>query len=114
MKTFDDKYPYSDAETVFIKPLAKLMDGMGDEHGFLPSWEGPPLVSPLAHCCLQPLDALKKACYQDLEKQVEQFLWLAFQFGICQGHAMRDGEVSDYKLVIEKFAAQSGGSRWVS
>lgn len=79
---------------------------MFDDGCLLPTgWEGPPLKSPLDHVCLQPQEALDKASclLQDsgmdrmaiLREQVRSVVWLAFQFGVCQGYAMREQEHAD-------------------
>lgn len=96
MTTFNHRFPYRDVEKAFMGQLMDCLEKAGSDDSFYGKWKGPLLTAPVDHICLQPQEVLDKLAYHlEWKDRAKRILWLAFQFGVCQGYAMRGQEHAD-------------------
>lgn len=83
-------FPFRDAEFI-IKALFNQVSAliMGRRP---PKWTGPKLAEPVHVVAMQPADRLENMKSLEMDEALSDLIWLAFQFGCCQGYHLAEQE----------------------
>lgn len=110
VKLYDDHYPYRQASKLVMPVVNAILQIIADRNAKLPELDVPKLSDVCSAVAAQPNAAIRyindDAVNMSFDEKVERLVWLAFQFGLCQGHAMcaeEFGPDSVYDQVIDKF-----------
>ena len=94
----EDRYPYQNFSGAIQQLTVAIKDAMAGKK--IADWIGPGLQSPVDHVCIQPGRLIEMLNENPLDSEtdtngnpkLERLVWLAFQFGVCQGYAMKQEE----------------------